>query len=122
MERKSSPAGRALKFIFYGTAAVVGVLVAVSAVKKKGELVKKGGKKLIRKTKYVVKKATGDLNERQVRILNLFEREEKITNEMIGTTITGVSKRTIRRDLDTLEEKGYIKQVGKTKGSFYELR
>ncbi|MBN2015400.1 DeoR family transcriptional regulator [Candidatus Dojkabacteria bacterium] len=121
MKKRSSLAKKSLKFLFYGAAAAVGVLIAVSAVKRKGKLVGKEGKKLLRKTRYAIDTTTGKLNARQKRILSLFDREDKITNEMIGNEINDVSERTIRRDLTTLSEKGYIKQVGKTKGSHYEL-
>lgn len=109
-----------LKLAFYGAAASVGVLLAVSAIRKNRTL-EKNRKKLVRKTKYAIKRTTGELSKRQVRILKLFDKEDKITNEMIKSVITGVSNRTIRRDLDFLEEKGYVKQVGKTRGSYYEL-
>lgn len=114
--RKASP----LKFLFYGTAAAVGVLLAVSALRKKKGL-QKGGKRLIRKTKVALKKTTGELSLREARILGLFDREDRITNEMIKSVIKNVSERTIRRDLNSLERKGYIKKVGKTKGSYYEM-
>ncbi len=122
MHKRSSTSKKALRFVFYGAAAVVGVLLAVSTAKKKGKLIQKGGEKLIKKTKLAVKSAKDKLNKRQRNILKLFEKEEKITNEMIRTVVTKVSERTIRRDLNYLERKGYIEQVGKTKGSYYILK
>lgn len=122
MHKRTSTSKKALKFVFYGAAAVVGVLLAVSTAKKKGKLIQESGEKLIKKTKLVVKSAKDKLNKRQRRILKLFEREERITNEMIRTVIIKVSERTIRRDLNFLERKGYIEQVGKTKGSYYILK
>lgn len=111
-----------MKFVFFATAAAVGTLLAVSAAKKKGKLIKKGGKKILQNAKLAVKTSTDKLNKRQREILRLFNREEKITNEMICSVITGVTERTIRRDLNYLEERGYIKKMGKTKGSYYVLR
>jgi len=122
MRKRSSTSKRALKFVFYGAAAVVGVLLAVSTAKKKGKMIKKGGKKLLKKTKLAVKSAKDKLNKRQKVILKLFEKEDKITNEMIRSVISNVSERTIRRDLTFLEERGYIEKVGKTKGSYYILK
>lgn len=122
MKKRSSGSKKALKFIVYGAAAVIGIMVAVASVKKKGGKIRKGGKVLLRKTKFAVKATKDKLNKRQRQMLGFFNREEKITNEMIRDVITGVTKRTIRRDLDFLEEKGYIQQVGKTKGSYYVLK
>jgi predicted HTH transcriptional regulator len=122
MKRKKQPiAKKALKVAFYGAAAGVGILLAVRAARKKGSLFKKGGEKLIRKTKHTFKSVTDGLNARQRKILSLFDREEEITNEMVQSVIKGVTERTIRRDLNHLEEKGYIRKKGKTKGSYYVL-
>ncbi|MBU0975674.1 MAG: DeoR family transcriptional regulator [Patescibacteria group bacterium] len=121
MKEKSSVSKNALKVAFYGAAAVVGVLMAVSAVKKRGSAIGSGGKKLIKKARNEIKSKKDRLNMRQKRILSLFDKEEKITNEMISSVIEGVTKRTLRRDMDFLEEKGYVKQIGRTKGSYYML-
>ncbi len=122
MDKKGSVTKKVFRFTVYGIAAGIGVAIAIASAKNKGKKIKKGGKKLLNKTKFVVKSAKDNLNMRQKRILSLFDKEEEITNEMIAEVINGVSKRTIRRDLDFLEEKGYIKQIGKTKGSYYVLR
>ena len=122
MRRKESVSKKAVKVAFYGAAAFVGVLLAVSAVRKKGKIIKEEGGKMIKKTRNSVKGVKDNLNDRQRRILKLFDKEDKITNDMITSVITGVTRRTIRRDLDFLEDHGYIKQVGKTKGSYYVLR
>lgn len=121
MKKKSSLSKNIVKFAFYGAAAALGVLIATSAAKKKGSKIKKKGKRLLKKAKNELKSKKDKLTMRQKRILSLFDREEKITNEMIAGVIEGVTKRTLRRDMDYLEDKGYIKQVGKTKGSYYVL-
>lgn len=118
MER-SKLAKKTAKYAFYGLVGVVGVLAAVSTVKKKGKDIKKGGDKALKKAKRLIRKNTGDLNERQIKILELFNKSDKITLDMIDDVIEGVSGRTIRRDLDDLEDKNFIRQVGKTKGSYY---
>lgn len=100
---------------------MVGVLMAVSAVKKRGSAIGNGGKKLIKKAKNEIKSKRDKLNMRQKKILSLFDKEDKITNEMISSVIEGVTRRTLRRDMDFLEERGYIKQIGRTKGSYYIL-
>lgn len=122
MAKRSSVSKKAMKFVFFATAATVGTLLAVSAAKKKGKLIKKSGKKFVQNAKLKLKVSKDRLNKRQREMLRLFERENQITNEMIGNVIAGVSNRTIRRDLTELEKKGYIRQVGKTKGSYYVLK
>lgn len=122
MARSSSLSRKAMKFVFFATGAAVGTLIAISAAKKKGKRLKKGGEKLLKNAKIAVKSTKDRLNKRQREILRLFNKEQQITNEMIQSVITGVTERTIRRDLNFLEEKGYIKKVGKTKGSYYVLR
>ncbi len=114
-------ARKPLKLIFYGFAAGVGVLLAVSAARKKGGVITKGSKKIIGKTRRVFRANIDKLNARQKQVLALFDKEDSITNEMISNTITGVTQRTLRRDLTFLEKRGYIKQVGKTKGSYYVI-
>lgn len=121
-KKKSSLAKKSLKIVFYGAAACVGVLLAASYAKKKGDTIKKGGKKILRKTKIAIRSRTDRLTRRQKKMLSLFDREERITNEMIQSVISGVTERTIRRDLNFLEKKDYIKKVGKTKGSYYVLK
>ena len=121
MTRQEKVSKRALKVVFYGAAAAVGVLLAVSAIRKRGDVIKEEGEKMIKKTKNKIKSSRDNLNRRQKQIIDLFDREEKITNEMISSEISNVSRRTLRRDLSVLEEKGYIRQVGKTKGSYYIL-
>ncbi len=121
MKTKSSPSKKALKFVFYGAAAVVGVILAFTTVKNKGERLRDGGKRLLKKTMIMVKANKDKLNKRQKKELSLFEKEQRITNEMIRSVIPNVTERTIRRDLSLLEEKGYIRKIGKTKGSYYEL-
>lgn len=121
MRKKTSLPKKALKFGFYGAAAVVGVVLAASYARKKGGVIKKKSKKLLKKTKNKLKSIKDGLTPRQKKIIDLFDREDQITNEMIQSVITGVTERTIRRDLNDLEEMGYIKKLGKTKGSYYVL-
>lgn len=122
MANRSTFSKKAMKVVFFATAAAVGTLLAVSAVKKKGKLIKEGSEKFLKNAKLKLKTTSGQLNKRQKEVLRLFNKADKVTNEMIGNVITGVTERTIRRDLTYLEEKGYIRKVGKTKGSYYMLR
>lgn len=110
-----------LKIIFFASAAVVGTLLAVSAVRKKGELLKTNLKKALGNAKRKIKVNKDGLNDRQKLILSFFTREEKVTIEMIKNEIKDVTERTLRRDMDFLEKKKYIKKVGETKGTYYQL-
>lgn len=62
-----------------------------------------------------------DLNDRQRKVLSIFNRKEKIVMKDISITIRGVTKRTLRRDLSKLVDMGLIKQVGNTKDAKYSL-
>lgn len=120
-ERKKKRSVKPLKLVFYAGVAGVGMLLAAKAASTRGGDIKRGGKKILKKAQKKIRASVDKLNKRQKKILDLFNREDKITNEMISSVIKGVTKRTLRRDLDQLEARGYIKQVGKTKGSYYVL-
>lgn len=121
MARKKFKTSKPVRVLFYGAAAGVGLLLAATAARKSGKDIKRGGEKIVGKAKRTFKARADKLNDRQKKIISLFDREEMITNEMVQSVVKGVTQRTIRRDLNFLEEKGYIKQVGKTKGSYYVL-
>ncbi|HEC64498.1 MAG TPA: DUF977 family protein [bacterium] len=97
--------------IFAATMAAAGIGYAV--MKKFGD----AGDKATRKLRNTVV----GLNERQKKIINLFAEQDRLTNREIERIITGVTRRTLRRDLTELAESGLIKQHGKTKGSYYTL-
>lgn len=59
------------------------------------------------------------LSKRQDMILRLFDSKERLDADQIAKKVKGATVRTIRRDLTKLEELGYVKKVGKTKGSYY---
>jgi predicted HTH transcriptional regulator len=59
------------------------------------------------------------ITNRQKKILDLFENDEEVSMNIIKKNIKSVSPRTLRRDLDHLEEKGLILKEGVTKGSYY---
>lgn len=59
------------------------------------------------------------LNSRQEKILDILcERGEVTVEELLGE-IGGVTERTLRRDMRKLEEMGWSKKEGNTKGSIY---
>lgn len=53
------------------------------------------------------KNETKELTERQMVILNLIKQDEKITNNVL-TQKTGISQKTLRRELVALNKKGFI--------------
>ena len=108
-----------VKYGFLGMASIVGVLLAVSTVKKHGTKIKKKSRKLLIDARRNIKSSRDKLNERQRRLLKLFDKFDKVSKEMIIAEIPAVSERTIRRDLDDLEKRQYVRQIGKTKGSYY---
>lgn len=60
-----------------------------------------------------------DLNQRQEKILEVLTLRREITVEELMKDIKGVSERTLRRDMGKLEELGFSKKQGNTKGSKY---
>lgn len=55
------------------------------------------------------------------KVLELFNRENKLTNNDIETRLK-VSDATAERYLDELEKQGHIKQIGKTGKSVYYIK
>jgi len=60
------------------------------------------------------------LNARQIQLLDYLEVNKKITRSKY-TKMMGVSFMTSYRDLQDMVEKGYIKQKGRGRGTFYVL-
>jgi predicted HTH transcriptional regulator len=58
-------------------------------------------------------------NERQESLINLFKERKSMTMSEVEPLFKGITNRTLRRDLSKLEEKGIVKQEGKTKNSVY---
>ena len=59
------------------------------------------------------------LNSRQLKIFDLVKFKNGTDMREINKKFKSVSQRTLRRDLDKLENMGYIKQEGKTRNSMY---
>jgi DNA-binding transcriptional ArsR family regulator len=62
-----------------------------------------------------------DLSERQLKILDILREREKIQVWQLKEIFSGVTKRTLRRDLDQLLKKGLLKRQGKFNEVFYTL-
>ncbi len=69
--------------------------------------------------KKTVKNIVFDLNSRQEKILEILSSKGEITVDELMGEIKGVSERTLRRDMGKLEELGFSKKQGNTKGSKY---
>jgi ATP-dependent DNA helicase RecG len=61
-----------------------------------------------------------NLNERQMKSLPFLKQNKRITNKDYSD-ITGVSRATIKRDLDEMVNKGILSLIGTKRGSYYEL-
>lgn len=102
---------------------VYGILVEEEK-RKEGEIgdIKTGNKD--EKKIFVSEKVAGQIEEKEKNketILNLLEREGKITNDQIEKVL-GVSDTSVGRYLDELESEGKIKQVGETGRGVYYIR
>jgi hypothetical protein len=62
------------------------------------------------------------LTDRQENIYQLIRKEGEIDMKSVADKISGVSDRTLRRDMTKMEKLGLIKQVGKTRNSVYKLK
>ena len=83
------------------------------------EIVKKVAPKTPAPTKITSNLSTGV--NRIDKIQRLISDKTEIAIPEIRKHFAGVSERTLRRDMDKLEKLGVVKQVGKTKNSYYEL-
>lgn len=61
------------------------------------------------------------LDTRKQKILDILKEKEKIQVKEIKEIMPKVSKRTIRRDFDTLLKTGLVSRVGENNNTFYKL-
>jgi len=73
-----------------------------------------------KKSKYEVKVGF-ELSDRQSKIFSKLKETRKINMKQISMILPEVSERTLRRDMKVLESLGLVKQVGRTKNSFYVI-
>lgn len=59
---------------------------------------------------------------RQSKIMDIITLKGEITIDDVVKEIPNVTRRTLRRDLTSLESSGYIIKVGRTKGTSYKIR
>jgi uncharacterized membrane-anchored protein YhcB (DUF1043 family) len=68
-----------------------------------------------------VSKGLEGLNDRQTAIFRFIKSKKKASMSQLTELIPDVSERTLRRDMDYLESKNRVKQVGKTRDSYYQI-
>jgi len=61
------------------------------------------------------------LSLRQQQIMEIFSKTDKVYMDNLTKILKNIHVRTIRRDLASLSQLGYIKKVGGTKGRYYVL-
>ncbi len=65
--------------------------------------------------------ADGKVNERQKIILNVLRDKEKAQVWQLKEIFPSVSKRTLRRDFESLFSQGLVRRIGEKNSTFYEL-
>lgn len=76
---------------------------------------------IFRKAKSIKKSIEGlEVNERQRRAIEYAHQKGKITNQSYAELV-GVSRRTATRDLVELVERGIFRQIGRGRGSYFEV-
>lgn len=79
-----------------------------------------------KKVRVYEKKDKNNINDRRQqakiarleKVLKLFEKNDQLTNNDVERALK-ISDRTASRYLDELEEEGFVKKHGKTRGSYY---
>jgi DNA-binding transcriptional ArsR family regulator len=61
------------------------------------------------------------LNERQEKILEILKQENKIQVHNVKDIFPDVSKRTLRRDFESLLKHGLVERIGERNNTFYRL-
>ncbi|MBU1557594.1 winged helix-turn-helix transcriptional regulator [Patescibacteria group bacterium] len=97
---------------------IIGFIAYAVLVDGERKIEKLNQNKLILEEKETRKDQLETKEENKKSILELLDKEEKITNDKIESLL-GVSDTTVGRYLDELEKEGKIKQVGETGRSVY---
>lgn len=64
---------------------------------------------------------TVDLNHREKKIVEFLEKEGKAQVASVQPLFPNLTKRTLRRDFDSLLKKGVVRREGKANSTFYRL-
>ena len=63
----------------------------------------------------------GKLSIRQKKIVDIIEEKGEVQTGEILSSFDGMSKRTLRRDLEKLSQDGHVKRFGKTSQIYYKV-
>ena len=79
---------------------------------------------VVKKPEAVVKPGFTNIkvSERQKKILQILKNKEKVQVWQVKETFPEITKRTLRRDFESLLNQGFIKRIGQRNDTFYELR
>jgi predicted HTH transcriptional regulator len=69
-----------------------------------------------------IKKDWSTINERQKKILEILKEKGEIQVGQVKEFFPNVSKRTLRRDFQSLVKKGIIERIGEKNKTFYQLK
>jgi Fic family protein len=79
-------------------------------------------KNLIGEIQFRPKEDRATINERQKKILEILKGKGKIQVGQVKEFFPNVSKRTLRRDFQSLMKKGIIERIGEKNKTFYQLK
>ncbi len=89
--------------------------VGEKVVRKGGQ--KKWSEKVVRKSG---QKKWSELSQRQVQILQIIEKNPKITRKMLSEEV-GINPSVIQKHINKLKQKGLLKRIGPAKGGYWEI-
>jgi predicted HTH transcriptional regulator len=79
-------------------------------------------KNLIEEIHFESKDDRPSISERQKKILEILKEKRKIQVGQVKGFFPNVSKRTLRRDFQSLMKKGIIERIGEKNKTFYQLK
>jgi predicted HTH transcriptional regulator len=79
-------------------------------------------KNLIEEINFESKENRPSISERQKKILEILKEKGKIQVGQVKEFFPNVSKRTLRRDFQSLMKKGIIERIGEKNKTFYQLK
>jgi predicted HTH transcriptional regulator len=79
-------------------------------------------KNLFEESHFEPKEHRPSINERQKKILEILKEKGKIQVGQVKEFFPNVSKRTLRRDFQSLVKKGIIERIGEKNKTFYQLK
>jgi Fic family protein len=84
--------------------------------------IQKDYKNLFEEIRFETKEDRPSISERQKKILEILKEKGKIQVGQVKEFFPNVSKRTLRRDFQSLVKKGIIERIGEKNKTFYQLK